>query len=230
MDSLPLFAELSGLPPCSLCRSPGFRRGCARCESRSRLFRVRSEAELGADAAAAASLRAERAAEVATAEARLERLRALGRPVRVHLVGCGKAKASTPRAAQDLYLGSLFRAGRRFAEARADEWFILSALHGLVVPSAELAPYELALRTLGRRDREAWGARIAGALQARYRGLQVTASFLAGVDYVRWVSRALPSHWSVETPLARLGLGARLQWLHCHSAQGALEEITDAAA
>jgi hypothetical protein len=137
----------------------------------------------------------------------------LNRPLHVVLVSCGKAKAATPRRASLLYTSALSVLSMRYASAVADELFILSALHGLVAPDTVLTPYGRSLKDMRRHERGDWGLRIAGKLAARYEGLPVRLTFLAGAEYVSWIRRHLPLYWQVREPLAGLGLGRRMQWL-----------------
>lgn len=89
---------------------------------------------------------------------------------RVALVGCGKAKADVPKPALQLYTGRLFRAAADFATATHDEVFIVSALHGLLAPEKEIAPYELTITGLAPEDRAAWGADVVRALEWEAQG------------------------------------------------------------
>ena len=79
---------------------------------------------------------------------------------RIGLVGCVKQKAHSAQKAEDLYISTLFSGRRSYVEANCDEWWILSALHGLVGPKEELAPYEFTLKTLGVRDRRDWTSQL----------------------------------------------------------------------
>jgi hypothetical protein len=144
---------------------------------------------------------------------RRARLAGLGRPVRVALLGCGKAKLDRPAPAAQLYTGSLFRQALRYSESRFDERYVLSALHGLVALEKELEPYELALKSLRRREREAWGGRVAQHLASLFAGLQVEMTFLCGRDYTDEVLWRLPRAWTVLEPLRGLALGQRLAML-----------------
>jgi hypothetical protein len=71
-----------------------------------------------------------------------------------------KSKASAPTSAKDLYVSQLFRGLRKFAETRADAWYILSAEHGVVDPDQVLAPYERTLNTLRKEERQRWAAGV----------------------------------------------------------------------
>lgn len=74
-----------------------------------------------------------------------------GWPLHIALVGCGKSKLPHPAPARLLYIGSLFKAARRYVEdAGYDAWWILSARHGLVHPDEITEPYEATLA--GRGD------------------------------------------------------------------------------
>ena len=69
-----------------------------------------------------------------------------------------------------LYVSPLFRAASTYAERHygPGRWFILSARHGLVDPEGVLAPYDLSLRQLSPKQREAWGDRVAVELTDRF--------------------------------------------------------------
>lgn len=153
------------------------------------------------------------AREQAEAERRAH-LAGLGRPVRVALLGCGKAKLDRPAPAAQLYTGSLFRQALRYSESRFDERYVLSALHGLVALDKELEPYELALRSLRRHERESWGGRVAQSLVALFADFEVELTFLCGRDYAAEVRWRLPRTWMVLEPLRGLGLGQRLAMLN----------------
>ena len=109
------------------------------------------------------------------------------RQLDIGLVACSRTKADRPVPARELYLSPLFRAARKYAENRygLGQWLILSARYGLVDPDQVLAPYDLSLRQLTARQREAWGDRIA---------IELTDRFPAGT--VLWFHRrsALPRH------------------------------------
>src|SRR5687767_13876257 len=94
--------KVAPLPPCSLCGSKSFRRGCLRCDGRRRLFLrpLPPPRPTGTPP----EVLAQRLADAR----RLERLHSLGRPIRVALIGCGRSKLQRPAPAAELYTGSLF--------------------------------------------------------------------------------------------------------------------------
>lgn len=194
--------------PCSVCRRPrGTNRDCDRCDSFDRMRREKESPT------AQAALRAElaefhrnEAIKARAEEARLESLR--GRVVRVALVGCGKAKTATGREARNLYTGPLFRAARHFAELQCDDWVILSALHGVVLPDDSIDPYDRAFTKMRNDERSAWGDRVSAYLRDRYRGLAVTYVGLAGEDYLSELSVG-----PIARPLEGMGIGERIRYL-----------------
>jgi hypothetical protein len=105
-------------------------------------------------------------------------------PRHIGLVGCVKEKASVARPAKDLYLSSLFRGRRAYVEHSCNEWWILSALHGLVHPDDVLDPYDLALKGVSRSEKKEWSAKV---LQAIDLGISPRAAdtfeMHAGADY-----------------------------------------------
>jgi hypothetical protein len=78
---------------------------------------------------------------------------------RVALVSCVKSKRKTAAPACELYISPLFHGLRRYAEANAHAWYILSAEHGLLLPSDIVAPYEKTLLRMPRLERDAWTRR-----------------------------------------------------------------------
>jgi hypothetical protein len=88
---------------------------------------------------------------------------------RIGLVGCVKKKADGPRPAKDLYLSALFAGRRHFVERTCDEWWILSADHGLVHPDDNLKPYDVTLKDAGRAARGKWSARVLATIDERVR-------------------------------------------------------------
>jgi hypothetical protein len=93
--------------------------------------------------------------------------RDLGRGRRIGLVGCVKEKGGRPAAAKDLYRSALFRGRRRFVERTCDEWWILSALHGLVHPEQTLEPYDVTLKVMPAARRRRWAAGVLSAVDDR---------------------------------------------------------------
>ena len=113
----------------------------------------------------------------------------------------------------DLYISSLFRETRRFAEASGCPWYILSAEHGLVAPDQVIAPYERTLNTMGISDRRTWGDRVAAQLAEVVPDLSRVV-FLAGERYREF----LVPHFDrrgveMSVPMKGLGIGKQLSWL-----------------
>ena len=80
-------------------------------------------------------------------------------------MGCVKAKACSPSQACDLYVSTLFRSRRLYVEDSCDEWWILSAEHGLVHPNQILKPYDLSMQELSADMRRMWSAKVLQSLQ-----------------------------------------------------------------
>lgn len=79
-------------------------------------------------------------------------------------MGCVKQKAASRRQARDLYTSALFAGRRRYVERTCTEWWILSALHGLVSPEGILEPYDVALKDAGRAERRDWSNKVLASL------------------------------------------------------------------
>lgn len=131
------------------------------------------------------------------------------------VIGCGKAKRAEPAAARDLYVGSLFRAARHYAELSGQRWVILSAAHGIVDPQVVLRPYDQTLAFRSRWQRQRWALHTADSVFERLaHGIEVV-EILAGKTYADPLAKALESlEVEVSKPLEGLGLGQRIQKLY----------------
>ncbi len=122
------------------------------------------------------------------------------------VLACGKTKLATaaPVPAGDLYVGPLFKARRRYAEADGRPWAILSALHGLIAPDTKIATYDRTIGELRGSELGAWLAIVRGDVVGR---LAVAGAIVieahTGADYVAalqkavlglpvWITHAMP--------------------------------------
>ncbi len=121
------------------------------------------------------------------------------------LVACGKRKRSFRSKAGDLYIGSLFRKAKAWAEREGDEWGILSAEHGLLLPEDEIDPYEKTLRSLSRDDYRRWCLSTRKEISIQWPKAHLVC--LAGKLYRGGVP---DGH---EAPLEGLGMGRQMAWL-----------------
>jgi hypothetical protein len=125
----------------------------------------------------------------------------------IGLVACGKGKLERPAAARDLYTGALFRKASAYSGATYDQWFILSAKHGLLAPDDWVEPYDLSLRHFSRDERRRWGERVLAEIERRE--LAPATFFLhAGDRYAEFLAGPLMA----RRPLAGLGIGRQLAW------------------
>jgi hypothetical protein len=125
----------------------------------------------------------------------------------VCLVACTSRKGDQPATAEFIYRSPLFSAARSYAERRADQWFILSAKHGLLSPEDVVAPYNESLLNQSDAQRQAWAAGVRRAFGARVpAGGRVI--FLAGSAYRSYLAPAFQSEGRRWELVAKL-LGCR---------------------
>jgi hypothetical protein len=131
----------------------------------------------------------------------------------MYLVSCVGKKLSTPAPAKDLYVSPWFRKARVYVESQNADWFILSAMHGVVRPDQVIEPYELTLNCMAKSDRKAWAASVFKQLRPRLK-LNQTVTILAGLKYREFLEDWLRSEsMEVLVPMAGLGIGQQLKWL-----------------
>jgi len=131
----------------------------------------------------------------------------------VCLVACSGLKIASAQgelvAARDLYMASdLFAKSRAYAEARCGEdWAILSAKHGLLMPFQKIDSYSLALSNMAADLRRAWAQNTRLQLLRTF-GSTVRYVVLAGAYY-----RAALDGLQTEVPLLGMGIGQQKSWL-----------------
>lgn len=84
-------------------------------------------------------------------------------PSTVVLISCSKSKLAKKAPARDLYTGRLFRKAVSWAEKQGYNWYVVSALYGLVHPDHSLEPYDFTLKQLRVRERESWAHMVVAA-------------------------------------------------------------------
>jgi len=133
----------------------------------------------------------------------------------IGLVSCVKTKRSEPARPKDLYTSPYFKKMRAYAERHHDDWWILSAEHGLLNPDGPpIAPYDQTLSGAPIATRRAWAEDVVSALDEQ--GLladDVTLVIHAGTDYYgQLVPLVEGSDTTIELPTEGLGLGEKQAW------------------
>jgi hypothetical protein len=129
-----------------------------------------------------------------------------------YLVSCVSKKRATPTAAKHLYISDWFIKARAYVEQQEARWYILSAEHGLLHPDKVIGRYDTTLNRMKAAERKEWAAIVLGQLEQVLEPGDQTF-ILAGQRYREYLMEPL-NHLcsSVETPLARLGIGQQLAW------------------
>ncbi len=138
-----------------------------------------------------------------------------GKGRRIGLVGCVKQKATDTRPARSLYTSTLFDGRRAYVEQTCDEWWILSAAHGVVHPDQLLAPYDVTLRNAGRAERRAWTQQVLDQLDEHTRpGIGDVIEIHAGADYRDYglIEGLQDRGCGVEVPTEGLRIGSQLHF------------------
>jgi hypothetical protein len=81
---------------------------------------------------------------------------------RLFLISCVAGKTAHQASAAELYTSTWFVNARSLVQASGSPWFILSAEHGLLAPSAITAPYNKTLNTMAARQRWDWAKKSSG--------------------------------------------------------------------
>lgn len=134
----------------------------------------------------------------------------------IGLVSCVDTKREGPAPPRELYISDYFRKMRSYAEEQHDDWWILSARHGLLEPEGEpIEPYNETLKDAGIEERQEWAERVHGQMQD-HGLLEGGAIFVvhAGEDYYGELQPLLEQHdgVSVELPTKGLRFGETISW------------------
>jgi len=131
----------------------------------------------------------------------------------IYLVSCVSQKLSHQSSAKDLYTSPLFTKARSYVESTGCDWFILSALYGLVDPNQRIEPYEQTLNRMSALDRRRWAKTVLADLDVRAPGTKKIV-FLAGAKYRDDLIPTLRAKGiQIECPMEGLKIGQQLQWL-----------------
>lgn len=131
----------------------------------------------------------------------------------IGLVGCVATKRDGPAPAKELYVSPLFTGRRNWVERSCKEWFVLSALHGLVHPDTVVAPYDQALANASLQERQDWAARVLAQVDEILGDVRgAVFEIHAGADYRSFglVDGLRARGASVEIPIEGLSLGRQL--------------------
>lgn len=144
--------------------------------------------------------------------------------MRVGLIGCSKQKLNHAAPAQELYVGPLFQLCKQWItkrtgdHGRCQEWAILSAKYGLVMPDQIIEPYDLCLRDLPRLKQQRWADWVHEQLVEKWSD-QAIYMILAGAEYRTAVSQmpmvedviACWTQWRIDRGMTRrraaIGIG-----------------------
>ena len=123
------------------------------------------------------------------------------------LVSCVKSKRSSSSPAKDLYVSTLFRAQRAFAERFANKWFILSAKYGLLEPDRVVDTYEETLKGASAERKRAWSHDVFASLEKQTTPDDVI-TITAGEDYCKYLAPLLEKRGNeVRRPVKGLSMG-----------------------
>ncbi len=139
----------------------------------------------------------------------------IGEGRRIGLVGCVKQKAADTRPARNLYTSTLFDGRRAYVERTCDEWWILSAAHGVVHPDQPLAPYDVTLKNAGRAQRRAWTQQVLHQLDEHtHPGVGDVIEIHAGAEYRDYglIDGLRDRGCGVEVPTQGLRIGDQLHF------------------
>ena len=127
---------------------------------------------------------------------------------RVVIAQCTGSKRDGKHAARDLYDESdYFRKQRDYAEAVADEWFVQSALYGLLHPDDVVDSYNQHAKDVD--DAEEWATEIADDLAAAVPDTAVV-EVLGGKSYADPLTPELEARgFEVHEPLRGQRIGKR---------------------
>lgn len=124
-----------------------------------------------------------------------------------------RQRAGTWQASESYAISPLFRRAREYCARSHDEWYLLSAEHGLLAPRQVVGHSERAWGSLSPGERAQWARRTAEALRARCErsGDAIVFVLYGPRQYARLLLRVDPS-LAIELPLAGMTARERARW------------------
>ncbi|MCF6177130.1 MAG: hypothetical protein L3J71_15335 [Victivallaceae bacterium] len=130
---------------------------------------------------------------------------------KIILISCVSQKLSQRAKAKDLYISTLFKLNRKYAEKlNPDRIFVLSAKHGLIGMEQEIEPYEQTLNNMPVKEVKSWAKHVVGQLKEIGSLNEIEFTFLAGEKYRKFL---IPHFSNYKIPLQGLRIGEQLQKL-----------------
>lgn len=134
--------------------------------------------------------------------------------MKIALVSCTKVKANYPCVAGEMYQQStLFKKAIKFIEQKDyNEWFVLSAKHGLLKQHEIIEPYDITLNNMRASERRKWAELVLKQIEnLKLNLLQV--DFYAGVKYRQYLIPVLEQKGiECTVPLQGKGIGEQLKF------------------
>ena len=133
----------------------------------------------------------------------------------IGLVSCVKTKRDEPTTPNDLYTSDYFEKMRSYAEQYHDDWWILSAKHGLLDPDGDpIDPYNETLTGARKATKQEWSEKVAEQLDGEQLLSEETTLILhAGKDYYEELLPLIEDTGvSVEIPTEGLYIGEKKAW------------------
>jgi hypothetical protein len=133
----------------------------------------------------------------------------------IGLVSCVKTKRDEPTTPKNLYTSDYFEKMRAYAEQHHDDWWILSAKHGLLDPDGDpVEPYDETLSGARKAAKQEWSEIVAGQLEEEdLLSNDVTLVLHAGKDYYEELLPLVEeSEVTIEIPTEGMYIGERLSW------------------
>lgn len=120
---------------------------------------------------------------------------------------CTDQKREETCRAREMYMASdLFKAQRRYAEAYADRWYILSGKYGLINPWDRIKPYDQHISEHG----DIWNERVGQRCKTMAESGELVEIIAGKEDYGRRLEHWLDDYGAdYSYPFEGLGIGER---------------------
>lgn len=132
----------------------------------------------------------------------------------IAMISCTKAKTNYKCPARELYSKSnLFKKAVMYIEKNHyDNWYVLSAKHGLVDKDREIEPYEVTLNNMKAEERKRWANLVYKQTLELNLNLQ-EIDFYAGKKYREYlIPHFQEKGIKCNVPLEGMGIGEQLQF------------------
>jgi hypothetical protein len=133
---------------------------------------------------------------------------------RIFIITCSENKLDYENQAKNLYTSQRFKLAKDIAEKYGDDWFIISAKHGLLKPTDIIQPYNASILEFSLQEKQKW-AKKAFLQIIELSGKNIKLICLGDPEYFKQLAiEANKKKVNIYIPFKHISKDNRIKWLN----------------